>query len=90
MNYRDRIYPNYIKARNLPLAPDSLEGLLPCSSYLRNLFRKHFPADRSVEVLDLGCGHGALIHFARRAGYTNTRGVDGSPEQVGSRTTAWY
>jgi 2-polyprenyl-3-methyl-5-hydroxy-6-metoxy-1,4-benzoquinol methylase len=46
------------------------------------LFRKHFPADRSVEVLDLGCGHGALIHFARRAGYTNTRGVDGSPEQV--------
>lgn len=82
MNYRDRIYPNYIKARNLPLAPDSLEGLLPRSSYLRNLFRKHFPADRSVEVLDLGCGHGALIHFARRAGYTNTRGVDGSPEQV--------
>jgi len=33
-------------------------------------------------VLDLGCGHGALIYFARRAGYTNTRGVDGSPEQV--------
>jgi len=46
------------------------------------LFRKHFPADRSVEVLDLGCGHGALIYFARRAGYNNTRGVDGSPEQV--------
>lgn len=82
MNYRDRIYSNYVKARNLPLAPDSLEGLAPRSPYLRKLFRKHFPADRSVEVLDLGCGHGALIHFARRAGYTNIRGVDSSPEQV--------
>jgi SAM-dependent methyltransferase len=87
MIYRDRIYSNYVKARNLPLAPDSIEGLVPRSPYLRKLFREHFPADRSVEVLDLGCGHGALIHFARRAGYTNIRGVDGSQEQVA--TARW-
>ena len=30
----------------------------------------------------MGCGHGALIYAARREGYQNIKGVDGSPEQV--------
>jgi cyclopropane fatty-acyl-phospholipid synthase-like methyltransferase len=34
------------------------------------------------KILDLGCGHGALIHVARQMGYKNVDGVDGSPEQV--------
>lgn len=33
-------------------------------------------------MLDLGCGHGALLHFAREAGYTSLQGVDGSSQQV--------
>jgi predicted TPR repeat methyltransferase len=33
-------------------------------------------------ILDLGCGHGALVHLARQAGYRNIRGVDVAPEQV--------
>ncbi|PIP43376.1 MAG: methyltransferase, partial [Deltaproteobacteria bacterium CG23_combo_of_CG06-09_8_20_14_all_60_8] len=44
--------------------------------------RQHFPVDKGVAILDLGCGHGALIHVARELGYRNLRGVDGSPEQV--------
>jgi cyclopropane fatty-acyl-phospholipid synthase-like methyltransferase len=32
--------------------------------------------------LDLGCGHGTLIHFAREAGYRIIEGVDRSPEQI--------
>jgi 2-polyprenyl-3-methyl-5-hydroxy-6-metoxy-1,4-benzoquinol methylase len=80
--YRDRIYSNYVNARTLPLAPSTLDGLNPRAPYLTRLVRAHLPADRKVVILDLGCGHGALIHFTRRAGYTNIRGVDGSPEQV--------
>ncbi|MBM3522983.1 MAG: class I SAM-dependent methyltransferase [Alphaproteobacteria bacterium] len=33
-------------------------------------------------ILDLGCGHGAIVHVARSLGYTNIGGVDGSPSQV--------
>jgi cyclopropane fatty-acyl-phospholipid synthase-like methyltransferase len=44
--------------------------------------REHFPIDRDAAVLDVGGGHGALIHFAREAGYRNLRSVDRSPEQV--------
>jgi SAM-dependent methyltransferase len=82
MIYRDRIYSNYVNARIMPLAPSTLEGLKPRAPYLTKLIRTHFPTDRRSAILDLGCGHGALIHFVRCEGYTNIRGVDGSPEQV--------
>jgi 2-polyprenyl-3-methyl-5-hydroxy-6-metoxy-1,4-benzoquinol methylase len=80
--YRSRIYNHYVQARNHPLAPTSLDGLAPRIPYLRRLVRKHFPADKNAAVLDLGCGHGALLHVARQQGYLNLLGVDGSPEQV--------
>jgi SAM-dependent methyltransferase len=44
--------------------------------------RRHFPTDLSASIMDLGCGHGALLFVARQIGYRNVRGVDGSPEQV--------
>jgi len=46
------------------------------------MIRRHFPADRNAAVLDLGCGHGTALHFAQDAGYSNSRGVDRSPQQV--------
>lgn len=81
-SYRSRIYSHYVQARAQALAPDTPAGLAPRSHTLQRLIQKHFPADKSAAVLDLGCGHGALLHFARIGGYTNLRGVDGSPQQV--------
>ncbi len=80
--YRSRIYTHYVQARTQALAPETLAGLAPRAPYLRRLVRAHFPADKNAAVLDLGCGHGALLHFAREADYTDLRGVDGSPQQV--------
>ena len=80
--YRSRIYANYVQSRTQVLAPPTLAELASRAPYLRRLVRAHFPADRQAAVLDLGCGHGALLHFAREAGYTDLRGVDGSPQQV--------
>lgn len=82
MDYRSRIYQYYVRARNTSLAPQSVEGLSPRAPYLRRVIRKHFPADRNAVILDLGCGHGAFVHFIREAGYVNVAGVDRSPEQV--------
>lgn len=80
--YRGRIYGRYVEARAETPAPKNLTGLKPRAPYLRRLIWQYFPSDRNAAVLDLGCGHGALIHFAREAGYLNVSGVDGSPEQV--------
>lgn len=80
--YRTRIYRHYVTGRQQELAPKSIEGLNPRAPYLKRLIQRHFPKDKQAAIFELGCGHGALIHFARQAGYTNVRGVDGSPEQV--------
>jgi 2-polyprenyl-3-methyl-5-hydroxy-6-metoxy-1,4-benzoquinol methylase len=46
------------------------------------MINKFFPKDKSVSILDLGCGHGALIYFSHRAGFSNARGIDVSLQQV--------
>ncbi len=81
-SYRDRIYRSYVHARNETLVPASTEGFRPRAPYLRKLVREHFPADRNAAILDLGCGHGALLYFAQQEGYRNISGIDHSPEQV--------
>ncbi len=80
--YRARIYRYYVKARQQALAPERLQGLKPRAPMLSKIIREHFPRDRTVSILDLGCGHGAFIHFMRQAGYANVSGVDRSAEQV--------
>jgi SAM-dependent methyltransferase len=80
--HRQRIYRSYVSARQTPLAPPEVNGLAPRAPYLRALIRRHFPVDRDAAIVDLGCGHGALLHFAAEAGYRNLAGVDASPEQV--------
>lgn len=80
--YRERIYGSYVEAATSRLAPDTVAGLAPRRAYLSRLVAQHFPADRNAAILEVGCGHGALLHVAREAGYTRIEGVDGSPSQV--------
>jgi cyclopropane fatty-acyl-phospholipid synthase-like methyltransferase len=80
--YRERIYRHYVDAATQSLAPDTLAGLAPRRPYLERLVARHFPAAKGAAVLDLGCGHGALMHVAREAGYTDLLGIDNSPAQV--------
>ncbi len=80
--FRERIYRHYVEAATTALAPDTLEGLAPRKPYLADLVARHFPPDRASRIVEIGCGHGALLHVATEAGYTNLAGIDGSPSQV--------
>ncbi|MHB8570881.1 MAG: class I SAM-dependent methyltransferase [Metallibacterium sp.] len=68
--------------RSEALAPQSIAGLAPRLPYLRWLVRTCMPPDRAAAILDIGCGHGAILYALQQAGYSNARGVDGSAEQV--------
>lgn len=81
-DYRARIYEHYVSAHDVPLAPITAEGLKPREAYMRKLIRDHFPSDKTAKILDLGCGHGTLLYFARQEGYQNLLGIDVSEEQV--------
>lgn len=82
VEYRSRIYNAYVTSRQQALAPENLDGLKPRLPMLQKLIRQHFPPDFNADILELGCGHGALIHVARQMGFRKVHGVDGSPEQV--------
>jgi cyclopropane fatty-acyl-phospholipid synthase-like methyltransferase len=49
---------------------------------MRNLIKNYFPQDKASKILEIGCGHGALLYFARKMGYSNIEGIDGSAQQV--------
>jgi 2-polyprenyl-3-methyl-5-hydroxy-6-metoxy-1,4-benzoquinol methylase len=81
-SYRQRIYGQYVTARDKPLAPKKIEGLEPRLPLFRKIVRQHFPPDRNAAILELGCGHGAFLYVMHQGGYKNAKGVDGAPEQV--------
>lgn len=81
-DYRAVLYDRYVSSHLKPDATRDLAAFESRRPYLDRVIRRHFPADRGASILDLGCGHGTLVHLARQAGYVNALGVDTSPEQV--------
>jgi SAM-dependent methyltransferase len=77
---RSRILDRYVSTH--ASVSGAAQGLQRRRPYLDRLVGEHFPAARDATILDLGCGHGAILWAAQRAGYTNLAGVDASPEQV--------
>jgi SAM-dependent methyltransferase len=80
--FRARLLSRYVSTHATVTEAAAQAGLEKRRAYLDKLVREHFPADRHAAVLDLGCGHGAILWAANHAGYTNLVGVDASPEQV--------
>jgi len=82
-SWKQALYESYVSSGQAgPAAASALEQFRPRRAYLRWVIRRLFPADRGARILDIGCGHGALLYFLREAGYANLAGVDSSPEQV--------
>src|SRR5438876_10468827 len=86
MMYRQRIYDQYGKAAYHSQVPRTVKDLEPRRAYCERLIRDHFPTNRQASILDLGCGHGAILYFAKQHGYQSLAGVDRSPDQVAAAT----
>ena len=76
--YRSYVSSGQVRDCNVPAA----EHFQAPRAHLTSIIRRHFPADRKTPIVDIGCGHGALLYFLQKAGYENVRGVDTSPEQA--------
>lgn len=82
VGYRKRIYDHYVSAGHQASPQNSLGALKHRAPFLRRVIKHHFPANQEIAILDLGCGNGAFIHFAREVGYHNVVGMDVSCEQI--------
>ena len=80
-DYRARLYDTYVEARE-SIDPGTLDGMRSRLPYLQRVVRDHFPPRKDARVLDLGCGHGTLLHVARSHGYGHIEGIDVSAGQV--------
>lgn len=49
--------------------------------YVRD-FGRFLPKDRSLGILEIGCGCGTFLRTLSELGYTNVRGIDVSEEQI--------
>jgi 2-polyprenyl-3-methyl-5-hydroxy-6-metoxy-1,4-benzoquinol methylase len=81
--WKERLYAAYVSSgqvKDLHLEAD--EQFASRRPYIQKVIRKHFPADKNIRILDLGCGEGAFLYFLGRAGYQDIQGVDNSTDQV--------
>lgn len=83
MDYKKALYDNYVKSQILPKSGNVINQLIkPRKAFLKRLILKHFPSNKQSKILDLGCGYGAILYFAKQMGYTNLQGIDFSLQQV--------
>ncbi|MBU1109734.1 MAG: class I SAM-dependent methyltransferase [Candidatus Riflebacteria bacterium] len=81
-NYKELIYQSYLQTCYKDLKSLLRFRLNPREAYLTNIVKRFFPKDRNSKILDLGCGNGALLYFAKKNGYQNIKGLDVSAMQV--------
>lgn len=80
--YRNRIYQKYINIQDTNQIPIDLDGLRCRIPTMKYVIKEFFPKEKKSLIIDLGCGHGTLVHYSQQAGYINTKGFDISSEQV--------
>ncbi len=83
VDYRQRLYDSYVTGMAAfvrELSPDGVRRGFPIVAKTIGPF---LPADKGADILDLGCGYGALVAYMQSAGYRKARGIDRSPEMVG-------
>jgi SAM-dependent methyltransferase len=81
-NYRKKIYKYYANASGYDLAPSTVQGFNQREPFFKYIINEHFPKEKSINILEIGCGHGAFGYFIQKHGYKNYVGVDGSASQV--------
>lgn len=77
MNYRKRYYDQYITVHIQPKADAFTEQYY---QHWANAALDHIkgwlPEERSMPILDIGCGSGKLLYMFRQLGYSDLTGID--------------
>jgi cyclopropane fatty-acyl-phospholipid synthase-like methyltransferase len=83
MKYKDELYNQYVTT-HINQRKRILDNitLAKTARGLRQHFKQFIKIDKTAKIVDLGCGSGALVWWLLQEGYVNTKGVDGSVEQV--------
>ncbi len=83
MKYRETLYANYHTTQSGRAALTDARSLFEREKWrFEREILSLLPADKSIRILDIGCGSGSLLKAINEKGYTQTLGIDLSEEQV--------
>src|SRR3989344_1253662 len=86
MDYRDKFYKKYASSHTANLYDsevNTLKGIRQQFFVWKDYFGKFLPIDKSISILEIGCGNGGFVYWLHELGYSNSCGIDISEEQVG-------
>ena len=81
-DWRQQVYDRYVSSGQAPAAQTGEQLFKSRAPYINWIIENHLPSDKSVRIVDLGCGHGTYLYFLGKHGYANVSGMDVSREQV--------
>lgn len=82
-DWKSKLYESYVSTKQSAALIKAESGLrLSHYPQLTQLIQRHVPAEKSIRIADLGCGHGPLVFCLKELGYKNVEGIDVSSEQV--------
>ncbi len=82
--YREVLYKDYFTThigRNIDINSIQKQFAIDAKQFEADMVPL-LPKDKSINILEIGCGFGSLISCLKKAGYTNIVGIDISDEQV--------
>jgi 2-polyprenyl-3-methyl-5-hydroxy-6-metoxy-1,4-benzoquinol methylase len=82
LDYSARCYASYWSTHMSSFKSMSVSTLDYEMVFLRRSVTPFLPVSKDAEILDIGCGHGALVRCMSQMGYKRVTGVDCSREMV--------
>lgn len=81
--YRETFYKRYFSSQVGKANPAAFKAVFEEQKwFFSHEIIPHFPENKSIKILDIGCGNGSMLAAAKEKGYTDVMGIDISPEQV--------
>lgn len=81
-DYRKAFFYKYVTTHVKYAEKISLKSFKLVEKRFEKNILPFLPKDKSIPILDIGCGEGHFLHFLQNNGYYNARGIDLGNEQL--------
>ncbi|MCA0238526.1 MAG: class I SAM-dependent methyltransferase [Bacteroidetes bacterium] len=82
MNWKNKLYEAYVSTGMSKKNENNTIDIFDQYRFTAKRIKKYLGDDKTIKIIDLGCGSGGLLYQIKQFGYENLTGIDYSSEQV--------